>query len=52
MLTSVSGRISAALTGYTDLPISVIVYTGADSAITNTPGTVPVFTGATNVMVG
>ena len=48
----VSGQIRAALTGYTDLPISVNVYTGADSSITNTPGTVPVFTGATNVAVG
>ena len=48
----VSGRISAGLTGYTDLPISVNVYTGADNSITNTPGTVPVFAGTTNVMVG
>jgi hypothetical protein len=48
----VSGQIRAALTGYTDLPISVNVYTGADSLITNSPGSVPAFTGTTNVMVG
>jgi hypothetical protein len=48
----VAGRVSATLSGTTDLPLSVNVYTGADSSITNTPGTVPMFTGTTNVAVG
>ncbi len=50
-LDPVSGQLTASLAGYTDLPISVNVYTGADASITNTPGTVPAFTGSTNVPV-
>jgi hypothetical protein len=46
-----TGRISATFTGKTDLPINVYAYTGADSAITNTYGVVPVFTGTTNVTI-
>jgi hypothetical protein len=48
----VTGTVSAAFTGYTDTPINAYVYTGADSAITNSAGTVPVFSGATNVPIG
>jgi len=48
-LNPVTGQLSGSLSGSTDLPISVNVYTGADNSITNTPGTVPVFSGSTNV---
>lgn len=51
-LNPATGQINATLSGYTDLPISVNVYTGADTSITNNPGTVPVFSGTTNVVVG
>jgi hypothetical protein len=47
-----TGRISATFNGYTDLPLSVYAWTGADSSITNLVGTLPAFTGTTNVTVG
>jgi hypothetical protein len=40
---TVTGELTAGLVGYTDLPLSVNVYTGADARITNTPATVPTF---------
>jgi len=48
----VTGTVSGTFTGYTDTPINAYVYTGADSAITNSAGTIPVFSGGTNVPVG
>ncbi len=48
----VTGQITANFSGYTDLPISAYYYTGADSSISNTAGTVPVFSGSTNVALG
>jgi len=48
----VAGRLTATLSGTTDLPISVNVYTGADLAITNIPGTVPAFSGLITVGLG
>jgi hypothetical protein len=48
----VTGKVSASFSGKTDMPISAFVYTGADSSITNFPGTVPVFNGSTNVAIG
>ena len=47
-----TGQITANFTGYTDMPISAYFYVGADTAITNIAGTVPVFTGSTNVTLG
>ncbi|HXC98974.1 MAG TPA: hypothetical protein VN048_06505 [Verrucomicrobiae bacterium] len=48
----VTGRISAAFSGNTDLPITAYYYTGANSSITSTAATVPVFGGSTNVTLG
>ena len=48
----VTGRVGASMAGSIDLPISVNVYTGVDTSITNSPGTVPIFSGSTNVAVG
>jgi hypothetical protein len=48
----VSGTVSGTFAGYTDTPINAYVYTGADNAITSAAGTVPVFSGSTNVPVG
>ena len=47
-----TGLISATLTGKTDLPINIYVYTGADSSITSTPGQVPIFNGSTTITLG
>jgi hypothetical protein len=47
----ISGQISATFSGYTDIPITAYYYTGADSAITNIPATVPVISGSTNVVL-
>jgi len=49
---SSTGLITASFTGYTDIPITAYYYTGADSTITNTPATVPVFSGSTNITLG
>jgi hypothetical protein len=48
----VTGQISGSFSGYTDLPMTAYYYVGADSAITNVAGTVPVISGATNVTLG
>jgi hypothetical protein len=48
----VTGQITASLAGYTDLPITAYYYLGADNSITNIAGTVPVFSGSTNVTLG
>ena len=41
----VSGQVTATLSGTTDLDTSVYVFVGADSSITSSFGTVPVFSG-------
>ena len=48
----VTGNVTANFTGYTDLPLTAYYYVGADSAITNLTGTVPIFSGSTNVLLG
>ncbi len=48
----VTGLVTASFTGHTDLPITAYYYLGADNAITNIAGTVPVFSGSTNVLLG
>ncbi len=45
---SASGKVSATLTGKTDLDTIVYVFTGADGAITYTLGNVPAFPGNSN----
>ena len=44
-----TGQVTADFSGYTDIPITSYYYTGEDSAITNNPATVPMFSGGTNV---
>jgi hypothetical protein len=51
-VSAATGQVIASLTGYTDLPITVNIYTGVDTNITNSTGTIPVFLGSTNVVVG
>jgi hypothetical protein len=48
----VTGRVSANFSGYTDVAMTAYYYTGADTAITNIPGTVPVFTNAVDATLG
>jgi hypothetical protein len=47
----VAGRLSAALSGYTDLDTSIFVYAGEDSGITATAANIPMFNGATNALL-
>jgi len=48
---SASGQVATVFSGMTDLPTSVYVFVGADSAITSSFGTVPAFAGpVTNVV--
>jgi hypothetical protein len=48
---SASGQVETVFSGMTDLPTSVYVFVGADSAITSSFGTVPAFAGpVTNVI--
>jgi hypothetical protein len=42
----VSGHVTVTLSGQTDLDTSVYVFTGADSSISNSFGTVPIFSGS------
>ena len=47
----VSGQVTATLSGTTDLDTSVYVFVGADSSITSSFGTVPVFSGTVTATV-